>query len=159
MTGSYTVERVADAAGLEEAWALRFAVFCDEQGVPRAEEIDALDTDPSTSHVLVRAVDGTVVGTGRLLVDDTPGDVHIGRVAVAARARGTRVGALVMDTLEQWALAENAATAPTGSRVVVRLSAQTQAEGFYRRCGYEVEGPVYLDAGIDHRDGVKVLTA
>ena len=29
---------------------------------------------------------------------------------------------------------------------------------FYERVGYSVYGPVYLDAGIDHRDARKTLT-
>ncbi len=81
------VERVADDAGLAAAHALRLAVFVDEQGVPVEEEIDDLDTAETTTHVLVRDRDrgGDVVGTGRLLTDPAhPGEVHVGRVAVAA---------------------------------------------------------------------------
>jgi predicted GNAT family N-acyltransferase len=59
-----------------------------------------------------------------------------------------------MAALEQIALAEH--RGPSGS-VTVLLSAQVQAIGFYERIGYTVDGPVYLDAGIDHRDAAKVL--
>ncbi len=156
------VERVTDDAGLAAAHTLRLVVFVDEQGVPAEEEIDDLDTDPTTTHVLVRdrAQDGAVVGTGRLLTDPAhPGEVHVGRVAVAASARGTGAGAAVMRALEDVALAEHAAPGPDGRRSVrVLLSAQVQAIGFYERLGYTVSGPVYLDAGIDHRDAAKVLT-
>jgi predicted GNAT family N-acyltransferase len=157
------VERVTDDTGLAAAHALRLAVFVDEQGVPVEEEIDDLDTDPTTTHVLVRdgARGGAVVGTGRLLTDPAhPGEVHVGRVAVAASARGTGTGAAVMRALEEVALAEHAPSGPDGRRSVrVLLSAQVQAIGFYERLGYTVSGPVYLDAGIDHRDAVKILTA
>lgn len=158
MKTPWTVERVVDDAGLRAAWALRFAVFCDEQKVPREEEVDELDTASTTTHVVVRDEGGDVVATGRLLPDETRGHVHIGRVAVARTARGRGLGAVVMAALERIALDENAEDGPTGPRVTVRLSAQTQAEGFYARCGYALEGPVYLDAGIDHRDAVKILT-
>ena len=33
----------------------------------------------------------------------------------------------------------------------VLLNAQVQALGFYRRHGFEVQGEVFLDAGIPHR--------
>ncbi|WP_435735680.1 GNAT family N-acetyltransferase [Cellulosimicrobium sp. PMB13] len=157
------VERVHDAAGLAAAHTLRLAVFVDEQQVPAEEEIDDLDTAPTTTHVLVRDTqeDGAVVGTGRLLTDPAhPGETHIGRVAVAASARGTGAGAAVMRALEEIALAEHATSDADGRRSVrVLLSAQVQAIGFYERLGYAVSGPVYLDAGIDHRDAAKTLTA
>ena len=99
---------------------------------------------------------GEVVGTARLLTDPAhPGEVHVGRVAVVASARGTGAGARLMHAAEQIALAEHAG--PDGT-VTVLLSAQVQAIGFYERVGYEVYGPVYPDAGIDHRDARKVLT-
>ncbi|WP_454729133.1 GNAT family N-acetyltransferase [Cellulosimicrobium protaetiae] len=161
-TGRLVVERVVDHAGLAAAHALRLAVFVDEQGVPVEEEIDDLDTAATTTHVLVRdrRQDGAVVGTGRLLTDPAhPGEVHVGRVAVAASARGTGAGAAVMRALEEIALAEHAASGLDGRRAVrVLLSAQVQAIGFYERLGYVVSGPVYLDAGIDHRDAAKTLT-
>jgi predicted GNAT family N-acyltransferase len=157
------VERVHDDAGLAAAHALRLAVFVDEQQVPAEEEIDDLDTAPTTTHVLARDTQqgGAVVGTGRLLTDPAhPGETHIGRVAVAASARGTGAGAAVMRALEEIALAEHAVAGPDGRPTVrVELSAQVQAIGFYERLGYTVSGPVYLDAGIDHRDAVKTLAS
>jgi predicted GNAT family N-acyltransferase len=153
-----SVERVGSPAQLAEAHALRLAVFVDEQKVPLAEEIDEADFAPTTTHVLVREGaapgEGPVVGTGRLLTDPArPGEAHIGRVAVARTARGAGAGAAVMRALEEIALAEHA----RDGVVRVELSAQTQAVGFYERLGYEAHGPVYLDAGIDHRDAVKTL--
>nr|WP_286219539.1 GNAT family N-acetyltransferase [Paraoerskovia sediminicola] len=117
--------------------------------------MDDLDAAPTTTHVLVRDGAREVVGTGRLLTDPAhPGVVHIGRVAVARTARGTGAGARVMRELERIALAEHA---PSGT-VVVELSAQVRAIGFYERLGYVVDGPVYLDAGIEHRDARRTLT-
>ncbi|WP_265523347.1 GNAT family N-acetyltransferase [Oerskovia flava] len=160
MSPRLLVSRATDAATLAEAFALRIAVFVDEQGVPLDEEVDELDRAPTTAHVVVRRAEhGEVVGTGRLLTDAAhPGEVHVGRVAVAPSARGHGVGALVMQALEEIALADHASSGTTGrAEVRVLLSAQTQASGFYERLGYELHGPVYLDAGIDHRDAVKVL--
>lgn len=144
---------------LEAAWRVRFAVFVDEQGVPAEIEVDDLDEHPTTCHVL--AVDDTldgdgVVGTGRLLLD-APGHVHLGRLAVLAEHRGRGVGALVVRGLEETALDRHATGEP--ARVVVVLSAQESATGFYRALGYEtVTGERYLDAGIWHQDMARTLT-
>ncbi|MCL1870163.1 MAG: GNAT family N-acetyltransferase [Promicromonosporaceae bacterium] len=149
------IERVTTPEQLEEAFAVRTEVFVVEQHVPHELELDDLDHAATTTHVLARSASGEVLGTARLLTDPAhPGEVHIGRVAVRAVARGTGTGAALMAALEDIALAEHAG--PEGS-VTVLLSAQVQAIGFYERVGYEVTGPVYLDAGIDHRDAIKVL--
>ncbi|HLS73320.1 MAG TPA: GNAT family N-acetyltransferase [Actinomycetaceae bacterium] len=154
-TGAVRIEPVTSREQLEAAWRVRFTVFVDEQGVPADVEVDDLDEDPTTSHVL--AVDGErVVGTGRLLLD-APGHVHLGRLAVLAEHRGRGVGALLVRGLEQAALDRHATGAPP--RVVVVLSAQEAAMGFYRALGYEVvSGERYLDAGIWHQDMARTLT-
>ena len=41
----------------------------------------------------------------------------------------------------------------------VLLNAQVQALPFYRRFGFEAEGGIFLDAGIEHRAMVLRLTA
>jgi predicted GNAT family N-acyltransferase len=149
------VERVTTPEQVAEARHVRMTVFVGEQGVPVEEEIDALDDDPTTTHLLVRDANGPSLATGRLLTDPAdPGMVHVGRVAVMAEARGTGVGALLMRALEDLALAEHAGP---GGAVRVELSAQVQAIGFYERLGYQVAGLVYLDAGIEHRDAAKTL--
>lgn len=150
------VERATTPEQLAEAFALRTAVFVVEQRVPAELELDELDHAPTTTHVVARRTDGgDVVGTARLLTDPVhPGEVHVGRVAVAAGARGTGTGAALMRALEEVALAEH--PGPDGT-VTVLLSAQVPAIGFYERLGYAVTGPVHLDAGIEHRDAAKVV--
>ena len=140
--------------------AIRMAVFVQEQNVAAEREMDALDDDPSTLHVLAVADDGTALGTARLLPphhDQEP--AHIGRVAVSAEARGLGVGALLMTALEAAAL-ERFGVVSDGLRTVsVELSAQEQALGFYGRLGYVARPERYLDEAIWHRDAVKVVTA
>lgn len=142
---------------LAAAWDVRFAVFVEEQGVPREVEVDDLDEAPTTTHVL--AVDeqtGRVVGTGRLL-HDAPGHVHLGRLAVRREVRGQGIGALLVTALEEVALERHVAGDPPTVEVV--LSAQEAAMGFYRRLGYAaVTGERYLDAGIWHQDMARTLT-
>ena len=142
------IDVVTSREQLEEAWAIRVEVFVDEQRVPADEEVDDADLAPTTVHVLASDAQGPV-GTARLL--GPPDDLHIGRVAVRKRARGTGVGQALMGGLEEIAVERY-------GPVRVGLSAQERVIGFYEGLGYElVPGQRYLDAGIGHRDMVKDL--
>ncbi|MBI9115453.1 GNAT family N-acetyltransferase [Sanguibacter suaedae] len=160
--GPLVVVHVTTREQLEAAWAVRLAVFVDEQGVPVEEEIDDADTAATTTHLLLVSP-GTgpsgadeVIATGRVLSDPThPGEVHVGRVAVLAERRSGGVGARLMAELEAVALSRHG----VGGSVTVLLSAQESATGFYERLGYVVTGEAYLDAGIRHRDASKVVRA
>lgn len=130
---------------LEACLKLRFEVFVDEQGVPLKEERDALDD--SATHLLALQ-DGTPVGTARIVFQDET--AKIGRVCVVKTARGTGLGAKLIE----------ACVSVAGNQAGItraKLGAQTHAIGFYEKLGFDVYGPVYLDAGIDHRDMVKPL--
>jgi predicted GNAT family N-acyltransferase len=121
----------------DHAFAVRIAVFVDEQGIPREEELDELDAD--AVHCIAYA-DGAPVAAGRLVVMDGYG--KIGRMAVLASHRGTGLGAAVLSALEG-AGTERGIT-------VFRLSAQLTARGFYDRAGYVAVGDVYDEVGIPH---------
>lgn len=142
---------------LERAYQVRLKVFVEEQLVPLEEEIDALDVDPNTVHVLaIDTLSGSALGTARLLpTPGKPGHFHIGRVAVDSYHRGRNVGAALMTSLERIAVSR---TQPDAVPVVIELSAQIQASGFYHRLGYEqISQRQYLDAGILHVDMAKTL--
>ena len=162
MTG-VDVVRVTRRDQLEDAWVVRLEVFVEEQGVPAEEEVDDLDTASTTTHVLaVDRASGAPLGTGRLLSDPAhPGEVHLGRLAVRAAARGTGLGARLVVAFEAIAVAEHAVAASGGPlAVTVVLSAQESAMGFYRRLGYEARtGERYLDAGIWHQDMARTVRA
>jgi len=150
--GSPHVEVVTDENGLRRCWAIRMEVFVREQNVPPDEEVDALDTDHSTVH-LIATVDGVDLGTLRVL-PEKPGYCHIGRVAVRRAARATGIGYALMTYAEHVALERCA----DSDGVVIALSSQEQAIGFYEKCGYRLlPGERYLDAGIWHRDMEKTL--
>ncbi len=121
----------------EDAFAVRIAVFVDEQRIPRSEELD--DADATAVHC-VGYMDGAPVAAGRLLVED--GYAKIGRMAVLSPHRGTGLGALVLQALEREG-------ASRGIRHF-KLSAQLYARGFYDRCGYTPVGDVYDEVGIPH---------
>ncbi|GLP87295.1 GNAT family N-acetyltransferase [Tritonibacter mobilis] len=130
---------------LEACLKLRFEVFVDEQGVPVEEERDALD---DTATHLLALQDDTPVGTARIVFQDDT--AKIGRVCVVKTARGTGLGAKLIEACVNVARNQAGITR-------AKLGAQTHAIGFYEKLGFEVYGPVYLDAGIDHRDMVKPL--
>ena len=125
--------------------ALRRTVFIEEQGVSEADEVD--DLDDQAIHILATQ-HGRPVGSARLL---SYGDIgKVGRVCVLPDARGTGLGAALM----QVAVAQFR-TMPGVKRV--KLGAQLQALAFYERLGFTPYGDVFLDAGIEHRDMVLYL--
>ena len=129
-----------------EAGAIRKQVFVEEQGVPAGLEWDAADA--VCLHAVAYNRFGLPLATGRLL-EHEPGTSKIGRMAVLATMRGSRVGRAVLDALMQAARAR-------GDRQVL-LHAQSSAAGFYRRAGFEARGAEFEEAGIPHRAMVKAL--
>jgi predicted GNAT family N-acyltransferase len=116
---------------------LRHVVFCVEQGVTLAEERDGRDGE---AQHLVAIEDGVVIGTCRLLVEDTT--VKLGRMAVARSRRGLGLARALLREADARARALGA------ERIV--LGAQLSAQAIYERAGYEPYGDVFVDAGIEH---------
>jgi predicted GNAT family N-acyltransferase len=137
-TGTTADVRIAASpAERQDAFAVRIAVFVDEQGIPRSEELD--EADAAAVHCVAYR-EGRAVGAGRLVEMD--GFAKIGRMAVLATHRGHGIGRVVLDVLER-----------EGARRGVRefrLSAQLRAAPFYERAGYTREGEVYDEVGIPH---------
>jgi predicted GNAT family N-acyltransferase len=131
------LRRARDAAERSAAAELRIRVFCDEQGVPREEEIDGLDDD---AVQLVAVEHRAVIGTCRLLFDGAT--CKLGRLVVARDARRRGIGGGLL------ALAEEEARAAGARRIV--LNAQTRARGLYRAAGYTECGGRFMEAGIEH---------
>lgn len=144
---AFAVTTIRTMDELREALAVRLRVFVEEQGVPLEEEVDGHDIDPAANlsavHVVGR-LDGAAIATGRLLLDQAAGELpHIGRVAVLEEHRRSGYGTAVMAALQDEARAR-------GFRGVT-LAAQLHAVPFYEVLGYIAHGPVFLDAGIEHR--------
>lgn len=124
---------------------LRRIVFIDEQGVSVEDELD--DMDDVAVHLLATQ-DGEPLGTARLL---TKGDTgKIGRVCVLKEARGSGLGAALIK-----ASVAHFEAQPEVKRAL--LGAQCHAISFYEALGFTAFGPVYDDAGIDHRDMERLL--
>lgn len=169
-----TITRVTTARQLAQCWEVRREVFVDEQRVPIEEELDAADTAPSTTHLLVTDEDDVALATARILSDDQhPGEVHIGRMAVRSLVRGAGLGHAVMAACHDIALHDHGVDIHHGwegrehshaqedchRQVTVRLSAQDHAVNFYRSLGYEQTSQErYLDAGIWHYDMARTIT-
>ncbi len=120
---------------------IRDEVFVLEQHVPAQLEHD--DQDATAVHVLAFS-GGVPVGTGRI----TP-EGRIGRMAVIAAHRGRGVGRLILAELLRVALRRELQQ--------VHCSAQCHAVPFYERAGFTAAGPVFLEAGIEHRRMAKTL--
>jgi len=127
-----------DENDLTDALALRERVFCEEQGVPLAEERDGRDGE--ALHLLAVADDGRVVGTLRVLLAGET--AKIGRVAVDRAWRRQGIASLMLDgALEQ---------ASRRGCTRARLAAQTDAIELYARAAFEVESERFMEAGIEH---------
>jgi ElaA protein len=120
---------------------LRVDVFVVEQRCPYPE-LDGRDTEPGTRHVWLASEGGTGDGTPLAylrILDEPDGTARIGRVCVAATARGAGLaGRLMRATLDL-----------LGTRRSV-LDAQTYLAGFYAGLGYEQVGPEFVEDGIPH---------
>jgi predicted GNAT family N-acyltransferase len=131
------VRPARDADEVRAALALRHEVFVVEQHVPVDEEQDEHD---ATALHLVAVEDGRVVATCRVVVDGTT--AKVGRVAVAAAARGRGIASRLLEASEARARAFGAQR--------IALAAQTEALGLYERAGYTPYGERFMDAGIEH---------
>lgn len=126
---------------------IRRKVFTSEQGIDAALDEDGADAD--ALHVVAFNRMGTPLGTGRL-VRHGEHVGKIGRMAVVASLRGSTVGRQMLDVLVT-------AARQRGDRQVM-LHAQASAVGFYRRLGWQLQGPSFVEAGIDHQEMVLALS-
>jgi predicted GNAT family N-acyltransferase len=117
--------------------AVRFAVFVDEQQIPRELEMD--DRDAACVHWLATDERGEPIGTVRL---DVGARGKIGRLAVLSSARGRGVGRALMERLHELARERGLAS--------VWCHAQISAAPFYVRLGYRIASEPFEEAGIEH---------
>jgi predicted GNAT family N-acyltransferase len=134
-----TIRWASGGDDLAGAIAVRERVFCAEQGVPRAQELDGRDAQ--ALHVVALAPDGgQVIATLRLLIDGEK--AKVGRVAVERRWRRRGIASRML------------ALAVAGARqrgcVQAGLAAQLDAIELYQRAGFAVESEPFQEAGIAH---------
>jgi predicted GNAT family N-acyltransferase len=138
--GEITIRWAAGPEDVREALAVREEVFCREQGVPRAEEIDGLDGDALHLVALEPGEGSRVVATLRLLL--AGGTAKIGRVAVERDWRRHGVASRMLEMALALAREQGFERA--------RLAAQLEATGLYERAGFSVESDPFEEAGITH---------
>ena len=119
------------------ALALRAEVFIVEQNVPETVERD--EYDPAAVHV-VALQNGDVAGVLRIVF--LPEHAKIGRVAVAANARGRGIATAMM----HFAMALARARGETK----FYLTSQTDKVGLYEKIGFTVFGEEFEDGGMPH---------
>jgi predicted GNAT family N-acyltransferase len=143
-TPAYEIRRTQTRQELAAAMALRYEVFCKEQGVPRHEERDGRDYD--ALH-LIAVRDGDLLATCRLVfVGPT---VQFSRMAVAQHARRQGIASEMLKVTDR-------ETREGGAHRIV-LHAQCYARSLYDKAGYVVTGREFTEAGIRHVAMEKVL--
>ena len=135
---------------LNLGFALRIEVFVKEQKVPMELEFDEKDNSENTVHVGFFD-NNKLIGVARL-IDLDKDVIHIGRVVIDKEYRGQGIGRELIIGCE------NIAQQILKRKTIIELSAQIQAENFYKSLGYNrVNDKIYLDAGIEHVDMRKVI--
>jgi predicted GNAT family N-acyltransferase len=127
----------------KEAFSVRKHVFIEEQGVPEELELD--EYDPVAWHALAY-LDSQCIGTARLVIfSQTDGGIgRIGRMAVLPKYRKQGHGKSLLQALLEKGKAKGISQ--------FELHAQLSAIPFYEQFGFIADGPIYDEAGIEHRD-------
>jgi predicted GNAT family N-acyltransferase len=140
-----TVHTTRDAREIEAARELRIRVFCDEQGVDPALEVDGRD-DEATQVVALD--ESGIIATCRLRYPEA-GICKLERMVVDARYRKLGVGGRLLEWSEE--------EGRTAGATTMVLNSQLRAQDFYGSHGYEPEGETFMDADIEHIRMTKAL--
>ena len=135
-----TVTTSQSVADLDAAFAIRRAVFVEEQHVPAADEYDEFET---TSRHFLALLNGEPVGTARWR--RTSKGIKLERFAVLAKARGKGVGKALVQTVLNDVFSEQ--PEPIES---IYLHAQVTAMPLYADFGFVPVGPKFDECGIQH---------
>jgi len=133
----------------DAAYAIRYAVFIEEQGIPAELEIDAYD--PVAEHALA-FMDGQCVATARIYLDEQdPSKAKIGRMAVLKDFRGQGIGTALLGEAIRVGMMQGAS--------VFELHAQQSATSFYAKLQFKPDGAIFDEVGIPHQRMRLVLSA
>jgi predicted GNAT family N-acyltransferase len=138
------IELVTTEQQLKDAFDVRTAVFVHEQHVPLEEEMD--EHDETATHIVMYDNDKPI-GAARLRIIDRYGKLE--RICILKSYRKFGYGKHIVHKLEEIAREQNVSKS--------KLNAQTQAEGFYKKLGYETVSDVFMDANIPHVTMTKQL--
>ncbi|MFB5285287.1 GNAT family N-acetyltransferase [Peribacillus sp. Hz7] len=134
------VKRITIDEDLRKAFHIRKEVFVKEQGVPLEDEFDEFDKlNGQCEHILVY-YEEQPVGTGRVRWVDEFGKLE--RICILEHYRKFGLGKVIITALEE--IAKERGTTR------VKLHGQTQAQGFYKKLGYQTSSSVFIEDGIPH---------
>lgn len=127
----------------QAAFAVRAIVFIDEQACPFAEEFDQFDFDWPDHRVIhiVGLANGEAAAAARIRL--LRGFAKLERLSIRRAWRGNGNGHRLLSFMT------GAAQQHGFQRL--ELHAQIQLTGFYESHGFVADGPVFQEAGIDHR--------
>ena len=123
------------------AFSVRSIVFIDEQQCPFDEEFDDQDEPVSTAIHIVGYAGIEPVAAAR--IRQLPDWAKLERLAIRQAWRGGGAGHELVRFMLQ--------TASDAGYNNYKLNAQAHLTGFYAAHGFAAEGPVFQEAGIDHR--------
>ena len=133
----------------DAAYAIRHAVFVEEQGIPAELEID--DYDLIAEHALA-FFDGRCVATARIYLDEQDtSKAKIGRMAVLREFRGQGIGTALLGEAIRAGMMQGAS--------VFELHAQQNAAPFYAKLQFKRDGAIFDEVGIPHQRMRLVLGA
>lgn len=122
----------------EDAVFIRKSVFMEEQGF--CDEFDGKDKD--AKHIVLYNDENKAAAVCRCFFDEENGVCVVGRIAVLKEFRHKHYGSLILSEAQRQAKAEGIKE--------VRLAAQVQAAGFYRKQGFTAYGEEFLEEGCPH---------
>jgi predicted GNAT family N-acyltransferase len=134
----YTVVdfRTSDEESARKAFAIRNAVFVEEQKVSREEEYDAHE-DEAVHYLILH--NNEAIGTARRR--ETPNGVKLERFAVLPAYRNKGAGSVLVHRVLSDA---------KSLHKKIYLHAQVAAMNVYARAGFIPEGDLFYEAGIPH---------
>lgn len=142
------IKKITTENDLQVALNIRKSVFIDEQQVPESEEFDQFDTlQEKCQHVLV-CHENEPVGTGRVRIVDGTGKLE--RICILKPYRKYGLGKVIIRELEK-IMQEKGITK-------IKLHGQTQAEGFYKKLGFQTASDEFMEDGIPHVLMIKELS-
>ncbi len=125
----------------DAAYAIRYAVFVEEQGIPVELEID--DFDSIAEHALAY-YNGRPVGTARVYINQANRrQATIGRMAVLAEYRKQGIGKALLGEVIR-------AGIQAGASEFI-LHAQLSAVPFYAQLKFKPDGAIFDEVGIAHQ--------
>ena len=139
-----SVIKVADEHQLKQALQVREAVFVVEQKVPREDEYD--EYDKIASHFLASDEKGIPLGAARWR--ETDKGIKLERFAVRKESRGQGIGSMLLESVLEDIKVKNKDT-------LLYLHAQIPAVSLYEKFGFQKEGDIFEECGIEHYKLIK----